>query len=322
MSNTRALVQVSASFANPKELFEWLKKYGDSSDEQYIYKDEFAFTSFPGQECDALLVFNTPSDKIQTHCYPERLLAFMMEPGIKNLHPYMFRDLDQYASVYSPLANSKNTVQSHGFLGWYLRQDCETLQQLPIPEKTKMISCIASGLKQLRGHRLRLSFVNKLKAAMPGVDFYGKQNQSLPDKIDGLLPYRYSIAIENAAKPYYFTEKINDCFLAWTVPLYYGCRNIKKFFPGKSFIEIDIHRPQIAIRQVKDIIESDDWSSRLDALQEARELVLKKYQPLAGAVTILNEIPVSKRTLLEINPVKQTLTDRIKSLFYQLLDLQ
>jgi hypothetical protein len=312
-------VFVSASFADKEALFSWLKKYGRHSDEHCIYIDEFAFTPYPSDDIDAILVFNTPSASITLSAQPKQVIAFMMEPGIKSEHPWMFQQLHQYASVYSPLPNSTNTVISHGYLGWYLSHDLASLEQLPLPQKTKPVSCIASGLKQLKGHRLRLRFVDMLKQQIPAIDFFGKGSHYLPEKIDGLLPYRYSIAIENASIPFYFTEKINDCFLAWTVPLYFGCLNIGRFFPEKSFIKIDIRDPEKGIRTIRDVIEADDWNSRIEYLREARELVLHKYQPLAGAAAILRDIPVSAKQPVTITPVQPVFLHRMKGVLQKFL---
>lgn len=306
MNPQKRIVYVSASFEQQQGLFRWLQRYGQYFDDRYVYFDEFAFTSFPHKECDAVLVFNTPSEPISTNCYPEQVLAFMMEPGIRDRHPWMFNDLLQYGRVYSHLPQSVNTIISHGYLGWYLPEDLPTLAKMPISGKTKDISCIASGLKQLEGHRLRLGFVNMLKKVMPGIDFFGKGSNYLPDKKDGLEPYRYSIAIENAALPFYFTEKINDCFLAWTIPIYFGCLNIGKYFPGRSFIRIDIRDPRKAVQKIRDVLENDDWNTRLDALREARELVLRHYQPLAGAAAIIRNIPPTSKQQINLHPVNRS----------------
>lgn len=312
-------VVVSASFADKHALFTWLKKYGRHADDQFIYIDEFAFTPFPLEEADALLVFNTPSAPVAMRLSPQHVIAFMMEPGVNTEHPWMFRGLQQYAAVYSPLPNSTNTVISHGFLGWYPSYDLPALEQLPVPVKTKVVSCIASGLKQLKGHRLRLRFVDMLKQEIPGIDFFGKGSHFLPDKMDGLLPYRYSIAIENASLPFYFTEKINDCFLAWTIPLYFGCSNIGRFFPERSFIKIDIRDPEKGISKIKDVLAADDWEGRLDALKEARELVLHKYQPLAGAAGILRGIPASPKQAITLRPVHPVFLTRMKAIVKKFL---
>mgnify|MGYP001791930948 CR=1 FL=1 len=252
-------------------------------------------------------------------CYPEKMIAFMMEPGVYHENPWMFKGLANYARVYSPLNNSSNTIQSHGYLGWYFQHNWQFLSELPIPEKTHTVSCIASGLKQLKGHKLRIGFISMLTRQMPQIDFFGKGTRFLPDKLEGLLPYRFSIAIENTSEPHYFTEKINDCFLAYTVPVYYGCRNIGKYFPERSFISIDIGEPQKAIRKMERILADNDWADRLPALQEARELVLNKYQPLAGAAAILRNIKsTGAKENVSLTPVPETVLRRIKTFLWKL----
>lgn len=320
MKGDTIIVCVTASFSSKEELLATLKKYAISSDGRFAQWGEFAFTTELLPECDAILVFNTPGENIRTSCAPENIIAMMMEPGVPAEHPWMFTGLDQYQRVYSPVPQSSNTIPSHGFLGWYFTHDYNYLKKLVVPTKTKVISCIASNLKQLQGHRLRFNFIEILRQQVPSIDFFGKGTHFLQDKMEGLLPYRYSIAIENAAQPYYFTEKINDCFLAYTVPVYYGCKNLDKYFPAKSFIQIDIENTREAIKKINDLFENDDWQSRLEFVKEARELVLEKYQPLAGAATIFREMQLSsnKKNIM-LKPVRQALIKRIKTAAYKLL---
>ena len=312
--NNRKLVLVSASFDKGKDFFTWLKKYAKESDAQFLYWDEFAFTTEHLSECDAVLVFNNPSEKIETLCFPENVIAFMMEPGIYSENPWMLKGLQQYAAVYSPVQNSSNTILSHGFLGWHVLQDWNQLSRLAVPEKKMTMSCIASKLQQFKGHRRRVNFIETLQKEIPSIDFFGKGRQYIPDKMDGLLPYRFSIAIENTSAPYYFTEKITDCFLAYTVPVYYGCKNINSFFPEKSFIWIDIERPQQAIEKIRQIIENYDWQERIGALQEARNLVLNKYQPLAAAAGIFRQVQPSLKRPVQLRPVPDSLLRKAKNL--------
>ncbi len=319
MLKGKVIVCVSASYNTGEKLLDEVKKYSSSKDDCFAYWEEFAFTTELLPECDAIVVFNTPNENINIKADPEKVIAFMMEPGDKNLHPWMFKGLHQYSRVYSPAKNSTNTIISHGFLGWYLQQDYNYLKDLSVPEKTKAISCIASGLRRLRGHRTRLNFVNTLKDTFPQIDFFGKDEHYLPGKIDGLLPYRYSIAIENTAADNYFTEKINDCFLAYTVPVYYGCKNIGKYFPERSFITIDIEDPSRAIKKIAEVISQDDWQSRLPYITEARQLVLNKYQPLAGAANILRQIRSSEKKSIVLKPVLPGIVEKIKKGLAKLL---
>jgi hypothetical protein len=264
MQDKKIIVRVSASFEQREQLFTWLSRYAIGRDEQFLYWDEFAFTTKPLPECDAVIVFNNPSEKIETICYPENVIAFMMEPGIYSEHPWMFRGLQQYSTVYSPLKNAANTVASPGFLGWHILQGWKELSLLPMPDDKTGISCIASNLAKLQGHRKRFDFINLLKKEMPSIDFYGRGSNFVTDKKDGLLSYRYSIAMENTSMPYYFTEKLTDCFLTYTIPVYYGCQNLADYFPEKSFIRIDIEDPVKAIDKIGQLAETDDWQSRLE----------------------------------------------------------
>ena len=46
----------------------------------------------------------------------------------------------------------------------------------------------------------------------------------------------FHIAIENTSTPNYFTEKIIDCFLFSTIPIYYGCPNIGEYFHSDGIL--------------------------------------------------------------------------------------
>jgi len=318
MMNSKMIVRIDASFEQGEALFTWFAKYAKHNDKQFAYWDEFAFTTDPLPECDAILVFNNPSQKIQTTCPPENVIAFMMEPGIYNEHPWMFKGLEQYARVYSPLERSSNTIVSPGFLGWHVQQNWNDLSALAVPGKEKNMSCIASGLKQLKGHRLRLNFLKALQKEIPSIDHFGKGSNYIPDKMDGLLPYRFSIAIENTSTSYYFTEKITDCFLAYTIPVYYGCTNISRYFPKGSFIHIDIEDPVKAIEKIRQTIENDDWQERLPAIKEARELVLNKYQPLAAAASIFRQIKPSAKKKITLEPVPDTFLRKVRNAVHKI----
>lgn len=303
---------VSASFASGKDLQTLLNKYAQYTDEHFAYWESFAFTSQILPTCDAVLIFNSPKQIIETVCDPGKVIAFMMEPGLPGEHPWMYRKLDQYSQVYSPVAGN-HTHASHGFLGWYPPHSYSWFTNLEIPAKDLDMSCIVSGLTRLPGHQERLSFIKEVSHQFPAIDLFGRNTNFIADKMEGLLPYRYSIAMENSSQPHYFTEKINDCFLAWTVPVYFGCSNISSYFPEGSFVQIDIRNRESATKQIEKLLTVDDWTKRIPAIREARKLVLERYQPLAGAAHILRDIHSSSPQPIRLKPVKRVLGDRIRS---------
>jgi len=131
------------------------------------------------------------------------------------------------------------------------------------------------------------------------IDLYGRAFQFIEDKWDGLAPYRYAIAAENTVWSDYWTEKIADCFLSWTIPFYHGCGNLEKYFPADSFIRINIEKPDEAIGIIKHYLREDDWDRRLPALEEARRRVLYDYQIFPVLAKLIKTEPVIEQPIFE-----------------------
>jgi len=102
--------------------------------------------------------------------------------------------------------------------------------------KDRVLSIIASGKKSSLGHRLRHEAVEVLQGK---VDVYGRSYKPIEFKTEALAPYMFSIAIENGRVESMFTEKIIDCFVTGTVPIYYGCNTIGDYFNPDGILEFD-----------------------------------------------------------------------------------
>jgi hypothetical protein len=94
-------------------------------------------------------------------------------------------------------------------------------------DKTKLVSAISSTKVMVPGHYTRLSFIHSIKER---VDLYGRGFNEIPTKLEGLKDFMFSVAIENVVTQNGFSEKIQDCFLTGTIPVYYGCPNIGEFY--------------------------------------------------------------------------------------------
>jgi hypothetical protein len=53
-----------------------------------------------------------------------------------------------------------------------------------------------------------------------------------------LFQDQFHIAFENCREKNYFTEKLMDCFITKTIPIYYGCPNIEEFFDIEGMIVV------------------------------------------------------------------------------------
>ncbi len=166
-------------------------------------------------------------------------------------------------------------VLSYPGLPWHVNKDFDFLTSCPPPEKLKDLSWITSNRTDTIGHIKRMEVVHRLKK-LPALNLFGRGFEPIQDKWDGLAPYRYSIAYENYSNSYYWTEKIMDCFLAWTMPLYYGCLNLEQFFPKESFVRIDPNDDGLE-QKVIEVVKSDLRERNLAAIEEARRRVLYDY---------------------------------------------
>lgn len=113
-----------------------------------------------------------------------------------------------------------------------------------VPEKTKNISLIASPKKMTFGHAIRHLIAEKYSNQMDifgganGTKRFGFGSSPWPDKSEAIVPYRFSLAIENDSYKTYYTEKITDCFASGTIPVYWGTPDIDEHFNKDGIINL------------------------------------------------------------------------------------
>ncbi len=244
--------------------------------------DGIRFTTEAVAECDFLVVCNNRRlDPVTTRCAPEHVWAIMQEPYVAGLYDWMVEGHEPYARVFTQLVPSSHPryVPSPPATPWEVGLTYDELVSASIPAKSRGVSWIASNLSFLPGHRLRNTLRRSLKReSIPLVDLFGRGIRWIPRKWDALAPYRFSLAIENSSGPWMWTEKVADCFLSWTVPLYFGCTNLEDYFPEASFVRVNPGDPASVIARIQDLLAGDEWERRLPALEIARRRVLEEYQ--------------------------------------------
>ena len=141
-----------------------------------------------------------------------------------------------------------------------------------IYNKTKLVSFITSNKTITDGHRFRVSCVNTLRSNNVDIDIKGIGYDEIIGKIEALQDYKFSVAIENGSIDNYFTEKILDCFLTGTIPIYKGCSNIGDFFNINGIITFETENELLDI-----IINISDavYQQKLEYIQENFELAQK-----------------------------------------------
>lgn len=116
------------------------------------------------------------------------------------------------------------------WIGW------EQAELHEIPQKSKLVSFIANITHEEEGGYAFRRKIAQALLSIPEVDCFGKGIQWIESKRSVLEPYRFSIALENIQKDYYFSEKLVDCFLTYSVPIYWGCPAISELFDPRGMI--------------------------------------------------------------------------------------
>ncbi|MDX1680719.1 MAG: glycosyltransferase family 10 [Akkermansiaceae bacterium] len=180
-------------------------------------------------------------------------------------------------------------IHSHTGNLWFNGHSYSDLKDKELPEKSRSISTVCSSKQQKHTiHNDRYQFSHWLMEQIPDMDLYGHGAKFIKNKYDALDPYRYHLAIENHSGLHHWTEKLADPYLSGCFPIYYGCPNVRDYFPEESFLEIDIYKRQAALEKIRNLVDDDShYSTRKEAIHEARRLVMEDYNLMSMIESIV-----------------------------------
>lgn len=229
-------------------------------------------------ECDYLIVLNRPRHRLTVRLPSDRIWGFVQEPP-NEVYRSLHRGQSGMGRVYNQrfgTAHSTRHRLAPPFIPWFVPGSWSEQAAAAPPTKTRELSCISSRTYFFRGHEQRLRFLDALQTSDVPIDLFGKGIKGVADKSEALRPYRYSIIIENGQFDHYWTEKLADCFLSHTYPIYCGCPNIAAYFPAAAMAVLDI-RADDAVDRLRSILAQDPASKQPAALTQAREQVLQRH---------------------------------------------
>jgi hypothetical protein len=181
-------------------------------------------------------------------------------------------DVMRFVVIFEPpeihnLTNEAYMTYNNGYFDYLLTHQQDLIDNIPnaylfefgtcwiknyiCRDKQFSVSTLVGGKMMAEGHIIRhqvLSSQDKIKNIL--TRFFnsshipnGISNQD--DKLiiasdkSPLFDSQYHICIENTKRDNWFTEKLIDCLQTKTVPIYYGCPNIEKWFDTRGMIIVD-----------------------------------------------------------------------------------
>lgn len=241
-------IKFTCSWSNDKSLYtRILSNYGTDPS----YYDILTFND----DYDYLVIINDIQDKSKIKNF-NKTIGLVMEPSwhywnkdlYKMCKVVMFHDKSLYD--YENVVEWTNCGFMHDIISHEMFSNTlPSNMSYETTSKIRNISFICGERNNSKdGYLLRNQLFEYLYNNNKNVDIYGRNFKQdinkniygpLQLKYNGLLNYKFSICIENSFEKGYITEKLYDCFMCNTVPIYCGSPNVLDIFNGKNLIKIN-----------------------------------------------------------------------------------
>jgi hypothetical protein len=259
--------------------------------------------------CDFWIVIGNLNKKETV--YVNKQTIYIPSEEITNITNYPIKFIRQFSSIATSrqdiLSSMNNAYAIQYVCPWQIQKTYDELVDSKPSPKTKELSAIISNLYTTDLHQKRYNLLNKLQGHFKDkLNWYGRGNIYIKDKTDGLYPYKYSIAIENSIHEDYWTEKIADCFLSYTMPIYFGCPNITKYFDEKSMILLEnIDDYKYVIGKIENAIEENYYENNIQSIIKSRDNILYQYQLFPILVKLISNINTYSKKRITILPIQE-----------------
>jgi hypothetical protein len=266
-------IKISAGYDTSENLTERLIKQFKTPDID-LSEIEFVFD----ESYDIIIFFNYVNENIVEG---SKSFLFPHEPSWNGSHQKSFSD-GTTVFGFSQELYSGDFIESvaHTFYGgrgpWVDTLDFWNYETL-IESKFIKSKTISSSITRLNSnfgqpciYPQRYEILQKIKKNN-SIDIF--DGDISPKRKDALVDYKFNISIENSYEKNWITEKFYDNILTNTIPIYFGCKNIKDIYPEDGYILIDdINDIDGVDKLLKEIINNSDeiYNQKIKGLEEIK----------------------------------------------------
>jgi GR25 family glycosyltransferase involved in LPS biosynthesis len=288
------------------------KEWSNMCETEFKWKNyELVWTDVK-EDIDYYVIINYPPK--DAYFDPNRTIVFQMEPWVNDLNKnWGVKTWGKWAepdpNIFLAVRGRKTNHHNNAF--WQLEFKLNDFQKSELFEKTKgtIVSSICSSKYFDEGHIARIDFLKFLETKGDlQLDIYNKDNNHqfknyrgavspYIDKSNGLAPYKYYFMIENNYETNFITEKLWEPILCETLVFYYGCPNVTDYVDSRAFVQLDITDFEKSYQIIKQAINEDWWSQRIDIIRQEKRKILNE---LAFFPTIEKIITSKQNNLIKI----------------------
>jgi hypothetical protein len=199
-----------------------------------------------------------------------------IETEIINYNHYFDYIYSRNPKIYSNFENSKKFIFGSSWVLTDLNGNITDLKKNYINwfdfNKNFKLSNIKSNKNFLPGHKLRYEIDNILNKKREIEIFY--PSSRIETKKDLFVDSMFHICVENSKFENYITEKLIDCFMSYTVPIYWGAPNVNETFNSKGIITFE------TIEELDEILDNltiGDYNKRIPFMEENYKISYDNY---------------------------------------------
>jgi hypothetical protein len=253
------------------------------------------------------LIHNICGLKVEKICSPQKPTTIIQDnyvvcPTTRNIliqvEPEAIRKAeDQIINVAGHydyiLTFNEKVLQSCSNSYKYLFGMCRIIPEdylnIDIDRKKFVITSVTNDKLMTVGHHFRHAiYFNQEKIhTIPTEFFISADSKDLPSiknnprlrvcpyKIDMFKDAQFSLVIENSRQTHYFTEKLCDCLITKTIPVYYGCPNISEYFDTTGWIILEDESLDNFLTKLQ-MLDKDYYLKYMDTI-EKNYTTVKQY---------------------------------------------
>lgn len=232
-------------------------------------------------------------------------ILLIMEPNqLFGLHDWAVANANHFSCILTWSDKILNSYEnSYLFPFGVTWLDEEYINNSHTINKNYQVSFLCGAKKRIEGHFLRHRLYDRKDEILIPKQWHYTLNDYDPDngnhkiiKYENQCPGvekkklwndMFSICIENSSNNGYFTEKILDAFLSYTIPIYWGCPDIGNYFNIDGVI---LCKDENEIIEKTNKLTSEYYNSRLDVMKQNFELAREYANIQKRFIDILKEI--------------------------------
>ena len=231
------MIKIFCNFMDGKDFEDCLKQYPE------IYNKPIT-----------IFIDHPPQNQDQLKINPYNFMVVLEPNQLFGIHDWVLKNNNTFDAIFawgeSVLSKCDNSIFFPFGISWL---DTPSIDTLTNQNKTFEVSFLCGGKKRIEGHHLRhrlherkneITIPKQWHYTLPDYNFNEgnhtiiKQDNKPPGfEKQRLWKSMFSICIENSSNSGYHTEKVIDAFLSKTIPIYWGCTNLKELgYDPKGYI--------------------------------------------------------------------------------------